>query len=175
MEKLGYIQLLRLLQRREGQAFSGMHLRERDKALLLNPEERVFSYRHGGSAQAQSNRGVSATAELPSPAGGVQLWGNLKLGTGPRKQAAGLELSWVSRGCQPRKHPKTTPRYPCQREAGLQSDWGTLQSSPSATIWELKPCECPGRGILHVKPEQSLVKGFEILGRNAPQKSSAAC
>lgn len=91
-----------------------MHLLERDKALLLNPEERAFSYRYVRSAEPKAS-GAFQQLQNCVLGGGLSSRGNLKTGTSPRNQVPGLELSTVSRGCQIGKYPKNMPRYPCQR------------------------------------------------------------
>lgn len=77
LEELRYVQLLCLLQRRTGQAFSGVHLLERDKALLLNPEERAFSYRYVRSAKPKAS-GVFQQLQNCRPGWGFKLRGEFK-------------------------------------------------------------------------------------------------
>lgn len=80
------------------------------------------------------------------------------MGTGPGYWAPQLELSPVSRGCQTRKHPKSTGT-PARDGRGAVSDLGHASEPPSA-----------GARILSVKPEAAIGKGSETPGRRAGGK-----
>lgn len=131
LDKLGCVQLLCLLPGKEGRAFSTCICWGGTKHRRSTPRDARSATGTSGRPKPKAT-GVLGQLQNYRPGWGLKLRGNFKIGTSPGNQAPGLELSMVSRGCQIGKHPKNTPRYPCQRgRLGRGQAWGRFRVDES--------------------------------------------